>query len=285
MSQKTDIKKIPILMYHSISCIANPKFKQFAVSPTMFDEQMAYLSEHHYTPLTVTQLIQARTQRSGSLPERPVVITFDDGFADFLTHALPILQKYHFPATLYIATAFINGTSRWLQREGEGDRTMLSWEQVAEVNANAIECGAHTHTHPQLDTLPVFRAREEIETSKKILEDHLGQEVLSFAYPHGYFSQRVQNMVQAAGFRSACAVKYALSSVNDDPFALARLLAVDEMDGEAFAGLLAGDGARPATPAYALYANARKFGWRLVRQRSVRRAERLAGQRQEDLVP
>src|SRR6266705_5479419 len=173
-------KKIPILMYHSIADSSTPGFKPFVVPPAQFAEQIAYLHENNYTPITVTQLMRARLQNAFVLPERPVVITFDDGFADFFTDALPALNQYNFTATLYISTAFIEGTSSWLSDIEEGERPMLTWAQVAEINASGIECGAHTHTHPQLDTLPPAKAQVEIATSKKILEDHLGQEVLSF---------------------------------------------------------------------------------------------------------
>src|SRR4051812_37845588 len=126
-------KKVPILMYHSISSHAAPKFKAFAVEPEMFTDQMAYLHQQSYTPITVTQFVHAQSQESSVLPERPVVLTFDDGFADFFTEALPVLQKYGFSATLYVTTAFINGTSRWLQHEGETNRPMLTWKQLTEI--------------------------------------------------------------------------------------------------------------------------------------------------------
>lgn len=255
---------IPILMYHSISSSSNPKFAQFAVSATIFERQISYLSRQHYTPMTVTQLVQARAQNGRHLPERPVVITFDDGFADFFTTALPILKKYAFPATLYISTAFIDGTSRWLRREREMTRPMLTWVQVAEISAQGIECGAHTHTHPQLDIVSSSQAKKEIEYSKKLLEDHLGKEVVSFAYPFGYHTSRVQQFVQEAGFYSACAVKYALSTEHDNPFSLARLLA-ENMSEEAFAARLTGRGQATETTLY----HARRLAWRLARRGSM----------------
>jgi peptidoglycan/xylan/chitin deacetylase (PgdA/CDA1 family) len=233
-------------MYHSISENCMTKFKPYTVLPAMFAEQMAYLAHNHYTPITTTQLIRARLQNDFVLPERPVVITFDDGFADFFSDALPALKQYDFTATIYISTAYMDGTSRWLDYVGEENRPMLTWNQVSEINANGIECGAHTHTHPKLDEIPVSLAKDEIETSKKLLEDHLGQEVLSFAYPHGSYTYRVQQIVQDLGFHSACAVKYAMSPTNDNPFALARLLIPAGMGIEAFAALLIEQNEPPA---------------------------------------
>src|SRR5712692_5534407 len=118
MLARSKEKKVPILMYHSVSNHATKKFRQFTVSPALFADHMAYLYQHAYTPITITQLINARMQEKPTLPERPVVLTFDDGFADFFTEALPVLKLYSFVATLYVATSFINDTSRWLQQEG-----------------------------------------------------------------------------------------------------------------------------------------------------------------------
>ena len=270
-------KHIPILMYHSISDSSNPKFKRMTVLPALFERQMAYLFAQHYTPLTVTQLMQTRTEKEQHLPERPVIITFDDGFADFFTIALPILKKYAFSATLYISTAFVNGQSRWMHRENETTRSMLTWEQIREIHASGIECGAHTHTHPQLDILSSMKSQQEIAQSKQILEDHLEREILSFAYPYGYHTTRVQRQVRQLGFRSACAVKYAMSTEHDDLFALPRLI-VENMSDEAFIALLTRHKPIPDAPMPRLYTQMRRFGWRQVRRGSLAIERRVSYQ-------
>jgi peptidoglycan/xylan/chitin deacetylase (PgdA/CDA1 family) len=269
---------VPILMYHSISNEATRRFRQFTVPPALFAEHMHYLYRQAYTPIPVTRLVEALFAGEcarAELPERPVVITFDDGFADFFSKALPILTGYGFTATLYIATAYVNGTSRWLQREGEAARPMVSWEQVAEISAQGIEIGAHSHHHFQLDTLPHAAAREEIGQSKRILEEHLEVEVRGFAYPFGYSSPRVRQLVRDAGFTSACAVKHALSSETSDPFALARLM-VDALTGvDAFATLLrTGRNVSPLTTAYQ---RARTPIWQVARRGSAAIMHRLQG--------
>ena len=210
-------------MYHSISSCASSKFRPCIVSPETFNEHLSYLDECHYTPVTVTQFVQAMARGGDGLPPHPVILTFDDGYADFYTKALPALQCHGFTATLYVATAFVDGTSRWLQHMGEGMRPMLTWEQLAEISASGIECAAHTHTHRPLDMLPLSVVCDEIVRSKELLEEHLGQQVSSFAYPSGFYSARARQIVRAAGYASACAVKGVLSSLHDDPYALARL--------------------------------------------------------------
>ena len=260
---ESEKEKIPILMYHSISQSANPKFKQFSVSPTLFAGHMAYLCQHGYTTLTVTQFIQMRVQGKDRLPERPVILTFDDGFADFFTEALPVLKYYGFVATLYIATAFINGTSRWMQHEGESTHSMLTWDQLLEINKCGIEIGAHSHSHHQLDILPLSLARDEIVRCKRLLEDKLSQEVLSFAYQHGYHSAAIQRLVREAGYTSACAVKYEMSTETTDAFALARLKVSADTSVDALAALLT---QRSSLAITTMYKRARIPVWRLVRR-------------------
>jgi peptidoglycan/xylan/chitin deacetylase (PgdA/CDA1 family) len=262
-------KKVPILMYHSISDHATPKFKQFTVSPALFADHMAYLHQHAYTPITITQFVDALSQNnaiSSALPERPVVLTFDDGFADFYTEALPVLKRYGFAATLYVATAFINDTSRWLRGAGESTRPMLTWDRLSEISASGIECGAHSHHHPQLDTLPYSQAQYEIVQSKRLLEQHLGRAVSSFAYPFGYHTAAVRRQVQEAGYTSACAVKHEMSWQTSDPFALGRLIIKAGTSVEALAGLL---GMRSPLVVSTMYVRARTSAWQLVRRSSA----------------
>ena len=260
-------KKIPVLMYHSISSSSNPKFVQFTVSPMLFAEQMTHLHMHRYTPMTVTQYVN---MDRGQLPEKPVVITFDDGMEDFFTAALPVLKKYNFPATLYITTAFVGGTCDWLRREGESTRRMLTWEQIAQIQASGIECGAHSHTHPQLDTLSPSTARYEITTNKELLEEHLGQKVTSFAYPYGYYTATTQRLIREAGFTSACAVKHTMNAVGTDPFALTRLMVKASTYEKDFVALLTGKSSCAAT-LFTAYARLRTPAWQLVRKSSAYR--------------
>ncbi|MCA1666825.1 MAG: polysaccharide deacetylase family protein [Thermomicrobia bacterium] len=253
---------IPILMYHSISACANPKFRRYTVDPEQFSRQMRCIAELGFTPITVSDFTRAAPMGHRSLPARPVLLTFDDGFADFASEAAPVLAQFGFPATLYIVTAFVGGTSRWLWREREAARPMLTWQQIARIDAGGIECGAHTHTHPQLDVIPIAAARCEIAAAKDVLEQHLGHAVTTFAYPFGYYTATVRQSVRDVGYTSACAVNYAMSAVGEDPFTLSRLIVTAETSPEAFTNMLFGRHPRPLRPV----ARTKTILWRYARR-------------------
>lgn len=263
---RTGKKRIPILMYHSIAEEASDQFKTFTVSPALFEKHIEYLHQQGYIPMTVTQLVTSLARNRQDLPEWPIVITFDDGFADFYTSAFPVLKNYHFTATLYIATGFVGNTSRWLWREGEAERPMLTWEQISEIDAGGIECGGHSHTHPQLDLIPRSAAHYEIVHSKQVLEQHLGHNIYSFAYPHGYHSSAVQRIVKEVSYTSACAVKYEMATAETaDPFSLARLLVSPETGVSELASLLTSSAPSVVTR---MYKQLCVPAWRAVRYSS-----------------
>jgi len=253
---------IPILLDHSISADDAPRDRKWTLHPNLFAAHMEYLSAHRYTPITVTRLAQALADPSLPLTERSVLVAFDDGLADFFTDALPVLQRYGFPATLYIVTGFVNDTSRRFSADAGGEQPMLSWTQISEISASGVECGAHSHTHPQLDIVSPARAWDEITRSKMELEQHLGRPIETFAYPYGYHSPTVKQLVRQAGYSSACAVKNAMSALTDDRFALARVFVTPEMDVERFGKLVRGEGL-PIAPARE---RIETKAWRLVRR-------------------
>ena len=258
------IRNVPILMYHSISDEAEPKFRRWTVRPNQFRSHLTMVRLQGYTPLTVSDYVNRLNRRN--LPEKPILITFDDGFEDFHTHALPLLNEFEISATLYVTTGYVGDRSKWLSAAGEGERKMLSAKQILNLAQNRIEIGAHTVTHPQLDTIPEQQAAHEIKHSKLWLEAILGAKVNSFAYPHGYYSPSVRKMVIDAGFTSACGVKHALSHPRDDRFAMARIIVGNEITDQSLKTLLSGEGLRELSVGETLKTKM----WRLYRKQSIR---------------
>ena len=214
--------RVPILMYHSVTDRPNSATKPLAVRPSMFESQMTYLKDRGFTPLTLGDLVATLYGTGGAPePDRPVVVTFDDGYADFHAEALPVLDRVGFPATVFV-------TSGWLDDAGPDaagrplDR-MLSWSQVREAASCGVEIAGHSHSPPQLDQLSDSGLRQELRRNKALLEDKVGRPVATMAYPYGYSSARVRREVRKAGYWAACAVANALADDGADVMALPRL--------------------------------------------------------------
>lgn len=213
---------VPVLMYHSIGRGAGPPFRRFVVDPGEFAAQMDYLAEGGYRPVTAAGLVAHRLE-SRPLPERPVVLTFDDGFTDFVTAAMPVLRAHGFPATLFVPTGYAGSTARFLRGCGEEHRGVLSWADLRGLAAEGIEVASHSHTHPQLDRVPPTVIRDEVLRSRCLLEDNLSRPVGGFAYPFGYWNRAARSALATAGFRYGCAVAELAVGTRDDVFTLPRL--------------------------------------------------------------
>jgi peptidoglycan/xylan/chitin deacetylase (PgdA/CDA1 family) len=250
---------IPILLYHAISAESPPVIRPFAVTPESFRRHLDVVVASGVTILTISELVAARD--AAMLPARPAAITFDDGFSDFYEIAQPALREHGLRATLYVATALLRGCP-WSESFPALGASMLDWSLLQAVAEDGTEIGAHSHTHPHLDTLRRDHARDEIVRPKRLLEEELQREVPSFAYPNGYSSAAVRRLVREAGYRSACSVKNALSSPDDDRFSLARLTVRATTSLTELGEWLQGRGAPPALQRE----RARTRGWRLYRR-------------------
>lgn len=213
---------VPIAMYHSIARTTNPRYERFALAPELLREQLDALVDGNWHTLTASEYAAARAS-GRALPARSVVLTFDDGFTDFATVALPMLADRGLSATLYVPTGWVGVASRWMVHEGETERPLLDWAQLAEVAAAGVEIGAHSHTHPQLDRLPPWRLAAELRRPRELVEQQLQVPVPTFAYPYGYRSAAVRKAVAEAGYLAACAVDDLPAGPADDPYDLPRL--------------------------------------------------------------
>lgn len=206
--------QVPVLMYHEIADITVTP-SRLAVAPDAFADQLAYLRDEGFNAITAGELSKILAGGPGDLPERPVVLTFDDGYGDFYSQGLPLLKQHGFTGTIFMTTG-------WIGKEDERKR-MLNWRELAEIEQAGIEIGAHTCKHPQLDQLPENLIREELYVSKSLLEDNLGLPVPGLAYPFGYSNAKVRRVTQELGYAYAYAVDNALSTSAANAFAIPRL--------------------------------------------------------------
>ncbi len=188
---------VPILMYHHIEEISedtDPEILQLYVAPQAFREQLDYLQQNGYTIITFAELVGAFNGEV-SLPDKPVIVTFDDGWDDIYNVAYPMLRDHGMRATFFIPTNWVENLDG-----------VVSWSQLQEMSASGMELGSHTVTHPYLTTADPEWMKYEIEGSKQALEEHTGKKVTALAYPFGLYDDAVIAAVNEAGYLAACTI-------------------------------------------------------------------------------
>ena len=254
-------------MYHAVAEHPRASTRRLSVTPRSLEEQLAYLVGHGFTGMTFSDLADAfRTGKA--VPKRSVVLTFDDGYADFAREAWPILRRHNFPATVFVTTGWIADAGP--NAAGTPLDQMLNWAQIRELAMAGIEIGAHSHSHPQLDQLDDASLCRELRDSRALLEDRIGAPVASLAYPYGYSSTRVRLAAREAGYRCAAAVTNVRATPSDDPFRLPRLTIRHGTDHTVFAAVMNGSDGRVyrrdrlLTAGYASVRIARRAGKRVL---------------------
>lgn len=186
--------RVPILMYHYVENVQNSEDKlrvELNIPPAVFEEQVVTLKDAGYTFMTAKELGEVMDGQM-SMPEKPILLTFDDGHWDFATDVLPILEKYHIKATSYVISGFIGGSD------------FMTSEQLQEViTSGLVDVGAHTVHHISLAGRPLETVQDEVDQSKTTLEQDYHIKVVSFAYPNGSFDQQSAQVVKADDFSTA----------------------------------------------------------------------------------
>lgn len=204
-----------ILFYHRISTDRD----ELSVAPDRFDAQMTLLGERGYRVVDVETL--GELLRSGTVDERVIGLSFDDGYLDVVDNALPVLRRLGFRATVYVATGVIDGEARFAWYAAQPP--LISWEQACPLDAEGVlRFEPHTVTHPDLTRLSEEDARAEIEGSKQALEARLGRRATSFCYPAGRFGPRELALVGDAGFATAVTCEPGVNRPSTDPLRLRR---------------------------------------------------------------
>lgn len=248
---------IPVFLYHAVMDDPPDWIAEFTVTPKEFAAHLDAVVDSGRTPVTISTLAGHLAGRA-PLPPRPVLLTFDDGFADLPGPTADALAERALPATAYLTTGAIAPGGHSLLPPAP----MMTLDRAVELERSGMEIGSHTVTHAQLDTLTTKRLRAELLDSKAELEDALGHPVPHLAYPHGYNSPRVRAMASRVGYETATAVRHALSSDRDERYRIARLIVRRGHTVADVEAWLAGDGARIAPYRDGL----KTVGWRCYRR-------------------
>jgi peptidoglycan/xylan/chitin deacetylase (PgdA/CDA1 family) len=206
-------------MYHRIDYL-RPTLpaitRSLTVDPTDFAAQMRWLREHGFHSITQSQLFDA-LERGASLPKKPILITFDDGYRDVFGKAMPVLARLHMHATAYVITSRISGP----------DPSFLTWGQLAGLERRGFDIGSHTVHHVELPSVAPAIATAELLDSRHALEQHLRHPVQWFAYPAGKYDAATAALVQRAGYVVAVTTQPGSAQQADAPLELHRYEILD----------------------------------------------------------
>jgi peptidoglycan/xylan/chitin deacetylase (PgdA/CDA1 family) len=196
-------KRVPILLYHQIEDIPPQRDPgRLSISPRQFEAHMHYLATNNYSCLSLDTLVEV-VRNGGDPPHRAFVLTFDDGYRDFLTTANAILLRYGFTATVFMVAGQIGQWSSWTGKDGERSAPLLSWPELRRLCELGTSVGSHTMTHKRLSQIPHEEAVCEIQESKQVLEEGLGKPIRFLSYPYADYDERVRSLVSEAGHEAA----------------------------------------------------------------------------------
>lgn len=218
-------ERVVVLCYHSV----HPTYKFASATPAQFDKHVRWLKDH-CDIISLSEVLDkvSTPNRYDSGPR--VAITFDDGYEDNFFNALPILVRHGVKASFFLATGFIDRNPKVMdrmRRMRRADVTGLTWEQVSSIDQAGMQIGSHTVTHANLAELNEKSAWIELSDSKRVIEDHLGKEVVSLAYPYGlpgrHITTKTIALARRAEFTTAVSIRYRNVRVSDQALIIPRI--------------------------------------------------------------
>jgi peptidoglycan/xylan/chitin deacetylase (PgdA/CDA1 family) len=221
-----------ILMYHSI---ADDSDEPYTVSVDTFREQLSWLSEHGFEVIPLSFLVKSMQEHNYKILRKKVVITFDDGYKDFVTNALPVLLDYGAAATVFLVTDMLGGRASW--SDAGKHVQLMSEDEVRFIKAQGISLGSHTATHAKLTLLDHEDLQRQLSDSYNTLK-RLGETFYTLSYPWGQWSNQIADAVKASGYECALAVGEKPCLTTADIYFLPRITMRRDMDIRHFRSML-----------------------------------------------
>lgn len=207
VSSGSGYRKIPVLAYHRVGYTTD----NLTVTPERFSNDLDSLQQRGYCSITLGEFQNFMSDRNVELPEKPVVITFDDGYLDNFQNAYPILKRHGMVGTFFIITDML-----WTQ-----DR--LTPENIVEMEQGGMSFGSHSVTHRALGELDQATVYDELVNSKAVLESVLGKKVDAIAYPRGSYNERVVQIAKNVGYNIGFTVREGICLKDSPEFELRRI--------------------------------------------------------------
>jgi len=212
-------QKIPILMYHSIaSPNKNEVMRSLHVKPESFLTQMRIIKALGYRGCSVSECMNAFAKGSN---EKLIGLTFDDGYKNFYTKALPVLLHFGFTATVYVVSGLVGKSNIWDKHNRISDNPLMTWGELQDTLHKKIEIGCHSMTHKSLtDQIDL---NKEVRSAKSLLESKLSTPITSFCYPYGHCNERTVQEIERTGFSSATTMIRSRAAATDNQLLLPRI--------------------------------------------------------------
>ncbi|MDD3352434.1 polysaccharide deacetylase family protein [Zoogloea sp.] len=217
------MSRVHILMYHRVGNFPGRVKAHGALYCHLprFRAQMRMFRLLGYSVLSLDQAV-AGLRGEHDLPAKPLVLTFDDAYVDFLENAAPVLLEHGYPATVYAVSGLVGATSRWDAGVGPAPAPLMDAAQLREVRDLGFTVGSHSHRHLRLAQQDDACIADEMVTSKRVLEDLLGQRVDHFCYPYGSHDLRAVRAAAEAGYVTGTTCERAAATPEDDLLSLPR---------------------------------------------------------------
>ena len=212
--------EIQILAYHKVDTIR--EFGITCISGNAFEKQIRFLAENGYQSISPECMVAA-IQTRATLPKKPILITFDDGYENVYTHAYPIMKQYGYIATIFLLAGYIEQWNKWDVKLGWQRFKHISWKQIRMLSREGFSFGSHGINHLFLTRHDDTKTKDEIYTSKLILEELLEQPINVFAYPYGNYNARVVHWVRECGYIAAFSLNPYAPITSDNIYALPRV--------------------------------------------------------------
>lgn len=217
------MKNIPVLMYHRVSKDNDGRHSKYVVDTKVFREQLRYFAEQGYsTPKLVDVL--GGTNGDATRPQKPLLITFDDGYLDTFENAFPALRDFGFTAVVFVVADFSRRTNWWDAPKHITEAPLMDPGHIIEMGKHGIEFGSHGLSHRSLPLLSDDELEGELRNSKTKVEEILGQPVSYFAYPYGEVDERVKVATIGSGYDCAFASNSGPLNFHADLFEIRRVL-------------------------------------------------------------
>jgi peptidoglycan/xylan/chitin deacetylase (PgdA/CDA1 family) len=237
-----------VLVYHRVTVPGAGALLPDSVTLARFRDQMRFLRENSYHPLTLGSLA-ALIEAGQTPPQHSVAVTFDDGYLDTFANAFPVLDAHRIPATVFLAARYIGSAAPfpWLGRQDGG--MPMSWQQVRQLQQAGMEIASHTYSHPFTPFLNKEELRRELSRSKEEIECRIGEPVPSLALPYSFplrhprwplFRDHLGEALNEAGYRCCCTMQRGHVGPHQDLFALRRIPVGREDDLRLFRAKLRG---------------------------------------------